>query len=84
MLDLEEVGRVPRGLVDLEGAHDAEGRGAFERTDERRLAVEKMRRPRPALHLFRDLQLDVIDIDTREEYLPPLIGFFRQRARIRR
>ena len=34
--------------------------------------------------LFRDLQLDVIDIDTREEYLPPLIGFFRRRARIQR
>ena len=34
--------------------------------------------------LFRDLQLDVVDIDTREEYLPPLIGFFRHRARIQR
>jgi len=34
--------------------------------------------------LFRDLQLDVVDIDTREEYLPPLIGFFRRRARIQR
>lgn len=34
--------------------------------------------------LFRDLQLDVVDIDTREEYLPPLISFFRRRARIQR
>jgi hypothetical protein len=34
--------------------------------------------------LFRDLQLDVIDIDAREEYLLPLIGFFRRRARIQR
>ena len=34
--------------------------------------------------LFRDLQLDVVDIDTREEYLPRLIGFFRRRARIQR
>ena len=31
--------------------------------------------------IFRDLQLDVVDIDTTEEYLPPLIGFFRARAR---
>ena len=34
--------------------------------------------------LFRDLQLDVVDINTREEYLPPLIGFFRRRARVQR
>ena len=34
--------------------------------------------------LFRDLQLDVVDIDTREEYLPPLLGFFRRRARVQR
>lgn len=31
--------------------------------------------------LFRDLQLDVVEIDTTEEYLRPLIGFFRARAR---
>lgn len=31
--------------------------------------------------IFRDLQLDVVDIDTTEEYLPPLLGFFRARAR---
>ncbi len=31
--------------------------------------------------IFRDLKLDVVDIDTTEEYLPPLIGFFRRRAR---
>lgn len=34
--------------------------------------------------LLRELQLDVVDIDTREDYLPPLIGFFRRRARIQR
>lgn len=34
--------------------------------------------------LFRDLKLDVVDIDTREEYLKPLIGFFRRRARVQR
>lgn len=34
--------------------------------------------------LFRDLKLDVVDIDTRDDYLPPLIGFFRRRARIQR
>ena len=34
--------------------------------------------------LFRDLQLDVIDIDARKEYLLPLIGFFRRRARVQR
>lgn len=31
--------------------------------------------------LFRDLRLDVVDIDTTEDYVPPLIGFFRARAR---
>jgi len=31
---------------------------------------------------FRDLQLDVIEITTTEEYLPSLIGFFRRRARV--
>ena len=31
--------------------------------------------------IFHDLQLDVVDIETTEEYLPPLIGFFRARAR---
>jgi len=30
---------------------------------------------------FRDLRLDVVEITTTEEYLPPLIGFFRTRAR---
>jgi uncharacterized protein (DUF58 family) len=34
--------------------------------------------------LFRDLQLDTIDLDTTEDYLPPLIGFFRRRARVMR
>ena len=34
--------------------------------------------------LFRDLTLDVVDIDTTEEYLPALIGFFHRRARSRR
>jgi hypothetical protein len=31
--------------------------------------------------LFRDLQLDTVDLDTTQDYLPPLIGFFRHRAR---
>ncbi len=31
--------------------------------------------------LFTKLRLDVVEIDTTEEYLPPLIGFFRRRAR---
>ncbi len=31
--------------------------------------------------LFGDLKLDTIDLDTGEDYLPPLIGFFRGRAR---
>lgn len=31
--------------------------------------------------IFRDLRLDVVDIDTTADYLPPLIGFFRRRAR---
>lgn len=30
---------------------------------------------------FRDLHLDAVEIVTTEEYLPPLIGFFRRRAR---
>ncbi len=34
--------------------------------------------------LFRDLKLDVVDVDTRPDYLPPLIGFFRRRARMQR
>lgn len=31
--------------------------------------------------LFRDLRLDTVDLVTTEDYLPPLIGFFRHRAR---
>jgi uncharacterized protein (DUF58 family) len=31
--------------------------------------------------LFRELGLDSIDLRTTEDYLPPLIGFFRRRAR---
>lgn len=34
--------------------------------------------------MFRELRLDVVDIDSTEEYLPPLIGFFRRRARMLR
>jgi len=34
--------------------------------------------------LFRALSLDVVEISTVEEYLPPLISFFRQRARASR
>ena len=34
--------------------------------------------------LFRDLALDVVDIDTTRDYLPALIGFFQRRARSRR
>jgi uncharacterized protein (DUF58 family) len=34
--------------------------------------------------VFRTLSLDVIEISTVEEYLPPLIRFFRQRARASR
>jgi uncharacterized protein (DUF58 family) len=34
--------------------------------------------------LFLDLKLDVVDVDTTTEYLPPLIGFFRRRARVLR
>jgi len=34
--------------------------------------------------IFRDLQLDVIEITTIEDYLPSLIGFFRRRARASR
>ena len=30
--------------------------------------------------VFRDLNLDTIDLDTTTDYLPPLIGFFRRRA----
>lgn len=33
---------------------------------------------------FRELKLDVVDIDTTEEFLLPLIGFFRRRARANR
>ena len=35
-------------------------------------------------HLFRDLKLDVVDVNTHEDYLKPLIGFFRRRARVQR
>lgn len=47
--------------------------------EEHRLAVQRSREEVDAI--FRDLRLDVVDIDTTREYLPPLIGFFRSRAR---
>lgn len=34
--------------------------------------------------LFLDLKLDVVDIDSTTDFLPPLIGFFRRRARVLR
>lgn len=34
--------------------------------------------------LFRELQVDTVDLDTSADYLPPLIGFFRRRARSQR
>ena len=34
--------------------------------------------------IFKALRLDVVEISTIDEYLPPLIGFFQQRARAAR
>jgi len=46
---------------------------------------EKMDTARRAIDdLLMDLRVDVIDIDTTDAYLPPLIGFFRRRARLSR
>jgi uncharacterized protein (DUF58 family) len=45
-------------------------------------AAERTRHANDAL--FRDLQLDTVDLVTTEDYLPPLIGFFRRRARTSR
>src|SRR5262249_25412307 len=51
VLHLEEGGALRRGLVDLEGPHDAQRGGALQRPDEARVAVEEVRPGRPALHL---------------------------------
>jgi len=62
-------------------------------TGERRVVNTSSRKVRARFHdaamrtresndaLFRDLRLDTVDLDTTEDYLPPLIGFFRRRAR---
>jgi uncharacterized protein (DUF58 family) len=62
-------------------------------TGERRVVNTSSRRVRTRFHdaavrtreendaLFRDLRLDTVDLVTTEDYLPPLIGFFRRRAR---
>lgn len=51
-------------------------RAAFrERAEAARASIDRV---------FAELQLDVVEIDTREEYLPPLINFFRARARTTR
>ena len=34
--------------------------------------------------LLRELQLDVIDVDTTQDYVPRLIAFFRRRDRVSR
>jgi uncharacterized protein (DUF58 family) len=34
--------------------------------------------------LFRELRLDVVEVDTRKDYVPPLIHFFRRRERVAR
>jgi uncharacterized protein (DUF58 family) len=34
--------------------------------------------------LFRELRVDVVEVDTRADYVPPLIRFFRRRGRARR
>lgn len=62
-------------------------------TGERRVVNTSSRKVRTRFHeaaartrkandmLFRDLKLDTVDLVTTEDYLPPLIGFFRRRAR---
>jgi uncharacterized protein (DUF58 family) len=34
--------------------------------------------------LFRELRLDVVEVDTRDDHVPPLIRFFRRRMRVHR
>jgi uncharacterized protein (DUF58 family) len=65
-------------------------------TGERRVVNTSSRRVRARFHeaalrtrdandmLFHDLKLDTVDLVTTEDYLPPLIGFFRRRARASR
>ena len=61
------------------------GRRRVVNTGRRKVREEHRRRVKEAREalddIFRDLRLDVVDIDTTQEYLPPLIGFFRSRAR---
>jgi uncharacterized protein (DUF58 family) len=64
------------GLRRVVNTADAEVRRGYRvKAEEQRQAVDDT---------FRDLQLHAVDIDTTDEYLPPLIGFFRRRARAAR
>jgi uncharacterized protein (DUF58 family) len=64
------------GLRRVVNTADAEVRRGYRvKAEEQRQAVDDT---------FRDLRLHAVDIDTTDEYLPPLIGFFRQRARAAR
>jgi uncharacterized protein (DUF58 family) len=64
------------GLRRVVNTTDAEVRRGYRvKAEEQRQAVDDT---------FRDLRLDAVDIDTTDEYLPPLIGFFRRRARAAR
>jgi uncharacterized protein (DUF58 family) len=64
------------GLRRVVNTADAEVRREYRiKAEEQRKAVDDT---------FRDLQLDAVNIDTTDDYLPPLIGFFRQRARAAR
>lgn len=75
---LPDVGML--ALVDPEtGARQVVDTGDRRVRERYRQRVETARRAMD--DIFRDLSLDVVDIDPTEEYLPPLIGFFRRRAR---
>ncbi len=46
--------------------------------------ASRVRRRESVSNLFRELRLDVIEVDTQEDFVLPLIHFFRRRERIAR
>jgi uncharacterized protein (DUF58 family) len=80
-LELPDVGRV--AMIDPETGKRIVVNTSRARVRQAFRAQAEARRARIDA-IFRDLRLDVVEVDPTADYLPPLVGFFRRRARVLR
>ena len=83
MVDARECRLPPVGLIDLEDAESGRtivvdaGNAALRRAYERHIAARRQN----LTQLFRSIGIDEIRIDTSQDYVEPLVKFFRKRER---